>query len=141
MGCTMHTHIEVKRGDRWGHFAAPNVKRDYKLFNLIAAVRNNPPDNRAPVCKHFGLPDDMPAITRVCRNGDAGLGIHHEGWLDANDIRELQDRLYAVSPGIERTGIDALDLEHSIFNTYILGGCIASHAGFDDVRIVFWFDN
>lgn len=141
MGANIHAHIEVSKNHQWAHFAAPAVARHYTLYNLIAGIRDNPADNNPPVCKHFGLPDDISPVTRICHEQDAGYGLHHEGVLDADDIRELQDRLYDIHPETRRTGIDPLDLESSIFHTYIAGNCIASHQGFDDVRIVFWFDN
>ena len=141
MGCNIHAHIEVKHDGNWLHFAAPNVARDYKLFNLIAAVRDQPADCRPTVCKHQGLPDDISIVTKLCLEQEQGYGAHHKGWLYDSDIRELQSRLYDIHPEITRTGIDELDLEHSIFSTYICGNSIASHDGFEDVRVVFWFDN
>lgn len=142
MGCNMHAHIEVKRFGKWGHYAAPHVVRDYKLFNLIAGVRADDIANpQLPVCTHFELPEDMSIVSRTCLEQESGFGAHHKGWLDADEIRELQRRLYDIYPDVQRTGIDECDLEESIFHTYIAGNCIADHQGFDDVRLVFWFDN
>lgn len=143
MGANIHTHIEVKLNGKWEHFAAPDVTRDYRLFAAISGERavDIPLGNRPrAVSRHRGVPEDASLVTRICLDQDRGLGIHGFGWLEVGEIVRLQDELYRVRPEVVRTGIDELDLEYSIFRTYICGGTIAGHTGFDDVRIIYWYD-
>lgn len=141
MGCTMHAHIEVKCRGTWQHYANPIVTRDYGLFALIAGVRSEDRPGITPICKHRGLPKDVSIITKACYDETRGDGLHHEGWLESDELFPLQDELYRLNPDVKRTGIDRLDLEYGIFRTYINENCIATHTGFEDSRIVFWFDN
>lgn len=143
MGCNIHAHIELKKDGRWHHFAAPNIKRNYKLFALMGAERADALVGTGvqPVKHAIGIPGDATETTLICREQDASRGVHNECVLYASEIETLQDRLYELYPDVKRTGIDELDLEDSIFRTYVNGGTIARHDGWDDARIVFWFDN
>jgi hypothetical protein len=143
MGCDIHVHIEVQKDGVWHHFAAPKIRRDYFLFAVIAGeradlLRNS--DKITPVAKVHRLPGDISLVTRVSVEQDKRLGIHNFGVLSAADLIELQNQLYALNPHIGRTGCDELDLEWSIFRTFINGNTLAQHQGWDDLRVVFWFD-
>ena len=90
--------------------------------------------------RNAGIPKDATFVTSHCHEQcKDGNRTHDEGWLGAAGIAKLQELLYELHPNVEQTGIDELDLEHSIFHAYIGGNCIASHQGWDDVRIVYWF--
>lgn len=144
MGCNIHAHIEVKKDGQWHHFGQPNVERNYYVFSVIAGERISDCflDGVFPVAHIHEIPSDISFVTRVCLEQDKiRYRIHNPGVLLAEDLPELQDCLYEARPSIERTGIDELDLEHSIFRTYINGSTLAKHDGWDDLRIVFWFDN
>lgn len=144
MGCDMHAHIEVKLNGVWQHYSAPIVERFYGLFNLVAFVRPEDTENvgiNYCVCKHFGFPEDASDLTKYCYELDASKGRHHAGYLTARELEELQEELYLHYPHVKRTGIDRLDLDYNIFRTYINGNSIAYHSGFEDSRLVFWFDN
>ena len=144
MGTSIHAHVEVKKDGQWHHYHAPIVERNYELFGMMAGVRAMlTRDGRLfkPVASIKGLPEDISLVTKVAYEQDKGKGVHHESVLTAEDIVKLQDLLYWAHPEVVRTGIDELDLEYSIFRTYINGNCIHSHQGWDDVRIVCWFDN
>lgn len=147
MGCNLHAHIEVKKAGQWHHFGQPNVERNYYLFSIITGERvNSKRDNIQsgflPVAHIHEIPADISYVTKVCLEQDkAAYHIHHSGVLLAEDLPELQDCLYEGQPSVKRTGIDQLDLEYSIFRTYINGGTLTEHRGWDDLRIVFWFDN
>lgn len=139
MSTTLHSHIEVRIGDQWHHYHAPIVDTNYKLFGLIAGVRT---DVGYVVAKNRTMPEDISPVTAIAYESDKGIGVHDTVVLDAADIKELQSRIYdVVYPNVAPTGIDEGDLEYSIFKTYIAGNTIAAHEGFDDVRIVCWFDN
>lgn len=139
MGTTMNAYIEVKHAGMWLLYANPAMKRDYDLFNLIAQVRDEAPI-KSEIKYHAGLPKDLSLGTKLCSEELRGYGMRCPGWLDSEQIRTLQDELYKMRPDVKRTGIDELDLEHSIFHTYINKNSIAGHSGFEDSRLVFWFD-
>ncbi len=142
MGTTIHAHIEVKRGNRWLHYGAPNVDRNYFVFACISGERKE--DLREPIRSRIkpqasitGLPDDMSEVTKFCYNQDKhGMITHGEGVLTADNLRSLQSHLREDNDFYIR-----YDLEEDVFRTYINGNSIASHQGWDDVRIVFWYDN
>lgn len=140
MGTNIKAHIEVQKDGVWYHYAAPHVLRDYTLFAAICGERINPdwPVQPRPVSTHHEFPADMSFVTRRCLEVDK-YG-RNPGWLTADELVKLQDELYRVNPEIKRTGIDPLDLEESILRTYIAGNSIARHDGWDDVRLVYWFD-
>lgn len=144
MGCDIHVHIEVKKNGEWFHFGSPKLTRDYLLFALIDGVRKEGllhSDKVEPVAKIHDLPKDMCFVTRMCFDQDAGLGVHNIGVLAAGDLVELQNKLYALGPMFGRQGFEELDLEWGIFKTFINGNAMSEHKGWDDLRIVFWFDN
>jgi len=142
MGAMIHAHIEVKKDGKWFHYAAPVLQRDYELFALIARVRAEGwLADVQRIATGYGLPEDMSEVTRICHEQDSGYGIHDEGYMTAADVKALQEALYARHPEVLRTGIDKLDLEYSVFKTYINGSTLAVHDGWDDLRVVFWFDN
>lgn len=142
MGTTLHAHIEVKKNNTWFHFAAPDVERNYILFAAMNGERiNSIPSSYKikPQASHHGLPADITEVTKICYEQDKkGYHIHGEGTLTAENIKNLQNHLWEVFPHVPKK---ELDLEETIFHTYINGNTIASHHGWDDVRIVFWYDN
>lgn len=140
MGQNIHLHIEVKHEGQWAHFAAPRVKRNYKLHTLMGGDRDVgiPPIGGIKT----GLPADVSPITKVCFDNDTGLyGKTLAGTvrvMNADQITALQTAYIAAQPELSR--LDA-DLEETVFACYINGNAIASHQGFEDVRLVYWFDN
>lgn len=143
MGCILHAHIEVKKDGTWLHYANPLVQQNYQLFAAISGERADEirPENRPrTVSHHHELPNDLSVVTQACLEETRDSGLHGFGYLTEDDIVALQNELYRVHPEVKRTGIDELDLEESIFRTYICGNAIASYHGFDDVRIVYWYD-
>lgn len=148
MGATMHAHIEVKKNGIWHHYASPNITRDYLVFACINGTRKEAFEGSPDIYKQINpvtgqvqtLPNDMSEVTRICLDIDRELYILKSfSVLSAEDLETLQKRLneivYRCVP--ER----AMDLEEDIFKTYIGGGSIAAHRGFDDVRVILWFDN
>lgn len=149
MGCTLHAHIEVKHNGKWDHFAAPNVDRNYLLFAVMAGIRKKDmneqlgpldPCEITTIPWKKGLPYDMSDITRICHKEESDdYRLHHEGWINRPCIGMLQTELNRYI-GLENK-YGPFDLEMDIFHTYINGGSLAACCGFEDVRIVFWFDN
>lgn len=144
MGCDIHAHIEVRKDYKWYHFAAPRIDRNYGLFTIIAGQRLG----RAPfdmacepgVASMRVLPDNMSEVTKVCYEQDKSLGPHDVCVLDADGIRQLQLKLNRHYNDDDHNS-KGCDLEWDVFHTYINGSSIAAHSGWDDVRIVCWFDN
>lgn len=146
MGTTMHTHIETKKDGKWLHYGAPAVARDYAVFAAINGKRLDCLDEMLrkdirPQASIKSLPDDMSEVTKICYEQDKeSYYLRDEGILTAKDIENLQahlDELREKHPH----WIGSCDLEEDIFRTYIADSAIASHRGWDDVRIVFWYDN
>lgn len=138
MGATINTHIEYKTADgRWLHWAAPHVRRDYRLFSLIAGVRNESNGIR-PLVPCRGLPKDTSEATMFAYEQDALVdSLHHETWLNVDEFINLQlklDELNASRPSLES------DFEETVFRCYGPGGsALAAHKGFEDMRVIFWF--
>lgn len=142
MGQNIHLHIEVKRNGVWEHYSAPHVKRDYKLFSLMGSDRFIPGFGPKSTLAH-GLPDDASYLTAVCLDYDAndlyGDNIRQTvRVMDKDGVQKLQLAYALAYPGM--APLDA-DLEENVFRCYINGNAISAHKGFDDVRLVYWFDN
>lgn len=140
MGCDIHLHTEVKIDGKWHHYGAPNVPRSYRLFGLMAGVRN---DEVEPIAAPRGLPDDISEVTALSAKR-WGSGAHSHSWLSSEELAILDERWYAL--GMGRT-LES-DLEHHYFG-YLEGNSWAGFSrypderpkGIEDVRFVFWFDN
>ncbi len=141
MSTTMHAHIEVKKNGKWLHFGAPKGLTDglvHAVINGVSIDTFNTHGRIHPVCRINSLPEDMTEITKICLEEDRkDYRIHDEGMLEACDIEKLQKELDNFRP----EPLSHYDLEHNIFYTYICNGAIAAHRGFDDVRIIFWYDH
>lgn len=139
MGAKIHMHLEVKKDGRWLHFAVPHMYRGCQFFNLLAGIYSG-----EPIVPLRGLPSEvdgecMSEVTRFCYNQDRqGYRLHHEGYLLAEELVALQERLWDI---FGDKGKDEHDLEFGYFHTCINGNTIAQHQGWDDVRLIFWFDN
>ena len=140
MGANLHTHIEYKTNDGvWGHYAAPQADRDYTLIALATGVRGDS-NGLKPIVPPRGLPADMTAITRacleICRKGHHVCG---ETYLTADEFKTLQQRFIEANPKLSEY---ECDFEEEIFKTYGPdGNLVADHAGFADMRVVFWVDD
>lgn len=129
MGRDMYAHIEVKYNGDWHHYAAPSVDRDKRLFDLFVA-RGQTSD----------IPYDASVVTKHCyelakrRYEPRNVCVVRSGKLPA-----LQDAIHDAYG--EPRNIARHDLEYNIFRTYVDEGTLAEHSGFDDLRVVCWFDN
>lgn len=148
MGTTMHAHIEVKKDNRWLHYGCPDIERNYLLFACINGTRlgdfDGMPELKSrirPVCAMDELPDNMSEVTKICLENDRDCGLKGFGVIGEKAIMDLQAELNKLKDAAPEYLGEGCDLEENIFKTYISGSSIARHPGFDDVRIVFWFDN
>ncbi len=135
MGATIHMHIEVKKDGQWQQYSAPSIFRDGQFFDLLAGIYGVD----FPVVPLKGLPDDLSSLTQYCYELDTkSYRPHHQGWLSSDELQQLQRRLLELNPAVHPLDVD---LEVSYFHCYINGGSVASHQGFEDSRLIFWFDN
>jgi len=135
MGATIHMHIEVQKDGQWLHYSAPSILRDRDFFDLVAGIYCN----LDPIVTPRGLPADISPLTSYCYALDEeSYRLHHQGWLSSKELLALQCRLNEIYP--EKFSLEK-DLEESYFHCYIDGGAIATHKGFDDARLIFWFDH
>ena len=150
MGYDINMHIEVKKDDRWHHFAAPHLSKyelndNGRFFDFVAGIRNE----ELMVTKPRGLPCDMSYVTDFCYQQDlASFKPTREGWLSKGELELIQTKLFDYfegqkkwgAPGFEhKTKLD-FDLDLTYFHTLINGNSVLSHQGWDDVRLVFWFE-
>ena len=141
MGCDIHAHIEVKMEGEWKHFSNPNVDRNYKLFALMADVRNY--KNIEPISKPKGLPNNLTFLTKIDYE-NWGIDAHDESYLTVEELIELDRKWRNLNH--KKTMDKYLE---TIFHTYIFGNSLTgwyqypadNHMNVEDLRIVFWFDN
>ena len=137
MGASIHMHIEVKSGDTWHHYAAPNMFWNAVFFDLVAGIY----DKLQPVAPLRGLPENLSFVTQHDWKQDSeNFRPHHVGWLKAKELIELQGRLNYIYAESTKNPI-SYGLESGLLNTFINGNSLASHQGWDDLRLIFWFDN
>ena len=146
MGCDIHIHIEVKVDGCWEHYAAPNVGRNYSMFEKMAGVRG---DEENAISPPKGLPDDMSHVTEKSAERWGGDG-HSHSWLSLPEIAELSDWL-SDNPDNTKTALNlmARSLEYDVLHTYLEGNSFKGFLNYpedrpdwiEDVRFIFWFDN
>ena len=146
MGSTMHAHIEVKKDGKWLHFGAPDVQRDYLVFAVMTGERLDSISEKEkksvkPVAKIHKMPKDVSEVTKFCYEQDKeGYALRNITVLTADDLWEVQKQLNRLEE--EMIAVDGpYDLEADIFHTYINGKALTSHQGWDDLRVIAWFDN
>lgn len=143
MGCDINLHIETEKDGKWYHYGNPFVYRDYALFTMIAGERlGRRPSNMEPtigLATHCEIPDNASFVTKYSYELDKN--DHHVTCtcvLSADNIPELQHQ-YEKYCG-KRPGSLDTDLEHTIFQTYVNHDALCCHEGWDDLRIICWFD-
>lgn len=139
MGCNIHIHIEVKLGGGWYHYSAPRVDRSYKLFSLMAGVRSDDTgiNSLFPV---RGLPNDTSWLTDYEYQHDIN-NFKPKGvsYITAEELPQLQEA-YCKVMNTQPADLTT-DLEWTVFHTFIQGSSMATHPTYEDLRIVFWFDD
>lgn len=138
MGTDIHLHTEVKINGQWYHYSAPNVQRNYKLFEKMAGVRAN--GSVEPVAKPRGIPNDASIVTKVAynhRQDDA----HATSYINSKEIVEVEE--YAKT--LWRGGAFSFYDDHWGYlfgNEWNFKETREDYPdAIEDVRFVFWFDN
>lgn len=92
MGTDIHVHAELLVGGEWLYYREIDIDRDYKLFSLMADVRN---DRRnqfdgyvEPIDQPRGLPENISLMTKMHRD-DFGEDGHSDSWLSYPEILQV----------------------------------------------------
>lgn len=140
MGCDIHPHVEVKIKGKWEHYSTLCVSRNYLLFAKMAGVRNYDIEAISPP---RGLPEDVSVVTKF-ESDDYGVDGHTHSWLSATEAGEIQRWYEKHNPK---------PVHHPPLFGYLFGNHIDSYVrfpedgkrirelGYEDARVVFWFDN
>lgn len=65
MGCDIHTHVEIKKKNKWTHIdEVPEEfeRRNYSTFSILAGVRSS--FNVKPISEPKGIPEDISKETK-----------------------------------------------------------------------------
>jgi len=136
VGCDIHVHVEIKIKGEWHHYNHPDVDRNYQLFGRMAGVRGTD----EPIAELRGLPQDVTKATAFDRQVHWGSDAHSVSWLTAEEVGQLEEEMKTV-------GYREADFGYLFGNHFY---CLKKYPeefdrhrdeGFDDARIVFWFDN
>lgn len=140
MGCDIHLHVEIKINGKWEHYSTPYIDRSYWLFSLMAGVRSGTESPR-PISEPRGLPEDISVVTKL-DNDCWGRDGHSHSWLSATEAGNVQGcwekrggkghpPLFGYLFGND---IDTY-LRHPVYGKHL------KNLGYEDARVVFWFDN
>ena len=132
MGCDIHLHTEVKVDGVWHSYGQPRLERSYRLFEKMAGVRGLVENAISPP---KGLPDDISVVVRL-HVDDCEGSSHSHSWLGPEEIKEL-------SVWLRETNVHwpYNDLEHGWIGYLFSNSWHRFPDVFEDVRLVFWFDN
>ena len=144
MGCDIHLHIEVKINDKWEHYGAPNIWRDYTLFEKLAGVRGDP--DKA-IAEPRGIPKDATTLTKY-NYKHWGYDAHTPSWISAKEIYEIQEYAKTQWPKVRNSVWNHWEWE-DVLGCYLFGNSFAGFTKYPDdrekdmtdLRFVFWFDN
>jgi hypothetical protein len=88
MECNIFVCVEVKINNRWTLINYPKIERNYKLFTLMANVKNE--DNKwDPMLTPKGLPKNISKGTKLYFDSFWKLGVHSISWLDNSELNDL----------------------------------------------------
>lgn len=95
MGCDIHTHVEIKRENKWVHIdEVPEEfeRRNYSTFSILAGVRSS--FNVKPISEPKGVPEDASEETKTNIEEWNGDGHSHSYLtlkeLDTFDLTEYK---------------------------------------------------
>jgi len=139
MGCDIHPHFEVKVDGVWHHHSVPHFERCYRLFTKMANVRTV--DEVEPISEPRGLPEDVSVITRIESKFDNG---HSHSWLNAKEIKELYEfHISLADNDLKRINTSINEWWYLCGNGWEGFECDSDGypSEYEDIRLVFWFDN
>lgn len=102
MGCDIHTHVEMKKENKWIHIdEVPEEfeKRNYSTFSILAGVRSS--FNVKPISEPKGIPEDASKETKANIEKWNGDGHSHSHLtlkeLDTFDLTDYKKTKVKVS--------------------------------------------
>lgn len=147
MGCDIHFHAEIKLAGVWQHLTAPNIMRDYELFNVLSGVRGE-----GPGFAKLGMPKDATEITRYCHTVD-DTDAHTVGWLDAVAIGKAYEAMEKIYQRRHHTGSFEWDFAEATGwfqgnSLQEIANCCVEKKTKDlhldlitDIRFIVWYDS
>jgi hypothetical protein len=155
MGCDIHSHVEVRKGDYWEDVEFhPFRDRSYGVFALLAGVRNY--SAVTPIAEPRGLPYDLAFMTKH-KYSEWKDDAHSTSWLDAKELLDfdydatMEDCRYTrqegpgffnggatCEPGAGRKMTWREFLPDDYFRDLEMLRVVANTG---PTRVVFWFDN
>lgn len=134
MGTSMSGYVEVreysKQKNVWFDFHTIPWKRDYRIYAILANVRNDDL-NLHPISVPRGLPDDINNGTKYEHDEDAKNGVKWETWVTAGELENYPYWKQAQAIG------DGIVPIWNAFIDYIIE--LGKKYGSDNVRLVVWF--
>lgn len=133
MGCDIHAHVEVKLNNTWHHYSAPKINRWYALFAKMCGVRSNGteipiklPDNK--------IPEDATVLTAHDYT-DWDADAHSLTVFGLKELQELREWYVSGKPDVFE-----FDFRQHFCLPYIdwIG---SQDVDYQDIRMIFWFDN
>ena len=143
MGCDIHLHQEVKINGKWLHYSNPSIDRNYRLFAILAGVRNH--YEITPINSPRGIPEDIAESTKFDCDEVWGCDGHSHSHITAEEIAILKKEYEKNCYPQEKL--------HSFWFERIFGFLYGNSwdgfteypedrpKGLQDIRFVFWFDN
>lgn len=138
MGCDIHAHFEIKLNDKWEHFSAPRIQRNYRLFTKIAGVRSRKNEEIEPIAAPKGLPDNLSVTTQLCAD-HRGLDGHSHTWLNHKEIQQLLETDFIA----ENWKFEHFELGYLFGNSWSdwSRNPDSYPPEIEDIRFICWFDN
>jgi len=128
MGCDIHVHAEVKIAGKWEYLTEIGFSRHYVLFYKMAGIRG-PYVDIEPIDYPRELPRDISEMTKIWVDY-WGRDGHFHSWLNYKEIKEVFKFLQ--------------EYYWESYNAWQLAELLDKYGvvpEFEDLRIVFWFDN
>lgn len=128
-----HGHVEVRKDNEWHHYSVHVSDYEELLFDAIQHTCRD-------IHRTFqNLPFNMSNITALCYNNDVNrMNIKISGFLDKEEMHAFHNRLIQDFSN-ERFASQKRDIYELVrdFDT----DSIITYEDWQDVRLVFWFDN
>jgi hypothetical protein len=135
MGCDIHAFLEIKHEGKWRYAGHYEIDRDYRLFTLMANVRNYYGyEDVKPIDDPRGWPDDIDKLTEIMAEF-TGVCDHSHSYLESHELKEIIPYLAS-----EREYSLLWELEMLIDDEAYSHEC-GEEKNFEDYRLIFAFDN
>jgi len=151
MGCDIHAYKEVKLKGKWHLYGESDISRRYGVFGLMAGVRAYG-DEDYKLFEPKGLPSDVCPVTKAMSDHWDTDG-HSHSYLTSDELVTLKNKLadwdekkeefYRTWYRKEFGDVESLNIldYHKERNGELCEGDTEPRHPFQDVRLVFWFDN